>query len=64
MTINGTTKVTVTDTGDELDIEFDPPDTSPHIGGPRFLRPHGARQPAAACRARSLFASYATVPIK
>ena len=38
MTINGPTKVTVTDTGDELDIEFDPPDTSPHISGPMFLK--------------------------
>jgi hypothetical protein len=60
-----TTTITITNLSDELDVEFDPPDTSPHILlAPSFLRPHGARQSAAACRAPTLFASYATVPIK
>jgi len=38
MTINSTTAITVTDFGDELDIEFDPPDTSPHTAGPLLLK--------------------------
>ena len=38
MTINSTTTITVTDLGDELDIEFDPPDTSPHTAGPLLIK--------------------------
>ena len=38
MTINSTTAITVTDLGDELDIEFDPPDTSPHTAGPLLIK--------------------------
>jgi hypothetical protein len=38
MTINSTTRITVTDLGNELDIEFDPPDTSPHTAGPLLFR--------------------------
>jgi hypothetical protein len=38
MTINSTTTITVTDLGDELDIEFDPPDTSPHTAGPLLFK--------------------------
>ena len=38
MTINSTTTITVTDLGNELDIEFDPPDTSPHTAGPLLFK--------------------------
>jgi hypothetical protein len=38
MTIKSTTTITLTDLGDELEIEFDPPDTSPHTAGPLLLR--------------------------
>src|SRR6516162_6421189 len=37
MTINSTTTITVTDLGDELDIEFDPPDTSPDTAVPLLM---------------------------
>ena len=37
MTINSTTTITVT-VGDKLDIECDPPDTSPHTAGPLLLK--------------------------
>ena len=37
MTINSTTTITVT-VGDKLDIECDPPDTSPHTAGPLLIK--------------------------
>ena len=33
-----TTTITITNLGDELDVEFDPPDTSPHLAGPMFFK--------------------------
>ena len=33
-----TTTITITNLSDELDVEFDPPDTSPHLAGPIFFR--------------------------
>ena len=59
-----TTTITITNLGDELDVEFDPPDTSPHLAGPMFFKAAWCEAIRAACRARSLLASYATVPIK
>jgi hypothetical protein len=38
MTINSTTRITVTDLGNVLEIEFDPPDTSPHTAGPLLVK--------------------------